>query len=121
MDCDLEATLYTRISNRKILTWIQRITDTSPLLMVVGGYNFNATNGLISDVELVSTKAGNACSKRVRPLPGTIVISICLYRASLLGLPQVASTHGSQPDGFEWWYSRNLGPAITRYSSYLKL
>ena len=58
--------------NRKILTWIQRITETSPLLMVVGGYNFNATNGLISDVELVSATAGNACSKRVRPLPGTI-------------------------------------------------
>ena len=38
--------------------------------MVVGGYNFNATNGLISDVELVSTTKGNACSKRVRPLPG---------------------------------------------------
>ena len=51
--------------------YIQSIyTDTSPLLMVVGGYNFNATNGLISDVELVSTTQGNTCSKRVRPLPG---------------------------------------------------
>ena len=31
VDCDLEATLYTRISNRKILTWIQRITGESLL------------------------------------------------------------------------------------------
>ena len=43
--------------------------------MVVGGYNFNATNGLISDVELVSTNEGNACSKRVRPLPGVDLVS----------------------------------------------
>ena len=39
--------------------------------MVVGGYNSNATNGLINDVELVSATEGNACSRRVRPLPGS--------------------------------------------------
>ncbi len=70
VDCDLEATLYTRITSRKILTWIQRLTDTSPLVMVAGGYNADAPNGLLHDVELVSPTPGNLCSKRVRPLPG---------------------------------------------------
>jgi hypothetical protein len=34
----LKATIYTRVSNRKILNWIQEQTDTNPLVMVIGGY-----------------------------------------------------------------------------------
>ena len=44
--------------------------DMHPLIMVAGGLNKNIPNGLTSDVELISTKAGNVCTKRVRPLPG---------------------------------------------------
>ena len=39
IDCKLNATILTRISHREILTWIQQVTDTTPLLMVVGGYS----------------------------------------------------------------------------------
>ena len=38
LDCNLKATIYTRVSNRKILNWIQEQTDTNPLVMVIGGY-----------------------------------------------------------------------------------
>ena len=40
--------------------------------MVVGGYSDKVPNGLLHDVELISPAKGNACTKRVRPLPGTI-------------------------------------------------
>ena len=40
VDCDLEATLYTRISNRKILTWIQRITGKSIVEPKLWKYRF---------------------------------------------------------------------------------
>jgi N-acetylneuraminic acid mutarotase len=33
--------------------------ETTPLLMVVGGYNSNATNGLLHDVELISATPNN--------------------------------------------------------------
>ena len=39
--------------------------------MVVGGYSPSVPNGLLHDVELISPTKGNACTKRVRPLPGT--------------------------------------------------
>jgi secreted trypsin-like serine protease len=38
LDCNLKATIYARVSNREILTWIQKVTDTSPLVVVIGGY-----------------------------------------------------------------------------------
>lgn len=38
--------------------------------MVVGGYSPTLPNGLLADVELISPSKGNACTKRVRPLPG---------------------------------------------------
>ena len=70
VDCDLKATIFTRVSNREILLWIQKVTDTSPLLMVVGG--FNSEKGLISDVEVISAKPSNVCSKFVRPIFGKV-------------------------------------------------
>ena len=37
--CNFEATLYVRVEDRKILTWVQKETDQTPLLMVVGGFS----------------------------------------------------------------------------------
>lgn len=46
------------------------MTDTSPLLMVVGGYN--SKDKLLNDVELISSKDQNLCSKFVRPIFGKV-------------------------------------------------
>eukprot|EP00095_Tigriopus_kingsejongensis_P000444 maker-scaffold492_size156171-snap-gene-0.17 protein:Tk00444 transcript:maker-scaffold492_size156171-snap-gene-0.17-mRNA-1 annotation:"AT19278p" len=70
INCKLQAQIYTRLTNRQILTWIQTNTETSPFLMVVGGYNEEFFNGLLRDVELISPEPGNLCTKRVRPLLG---------------------------------------------------
>lgn len=37
--------------------------------MVVGGYSPTVPNGLLNDVEIISTKRNNVCTKRARPLP----------------------------------------------------
>ena len=70
IDCKLEATIYVRITNREILNWIQKESNTSPLLMVVGGYNKDQK--LLNDVELISSKKNNVCSKAVRPIFGKV-------------------------------------------------
>ena len=46
------------------------MTDTTPLLMVVGGYN--SKDKLLNDVELISSKEQNFCSKFVRPIFGKV-------------------------------------------------
>ena len=38
LDCALRATIYARVSNREILTWIQQTTNTSPLVAIIGGF-----------------------------------------------------------------------------------
>ena len=63
--CEAEATIFTRVSNRQILSWIQNTTDTSPLLMVVGGYSnkkLNKVNGLLRSVELITPTGNKFCS-----------------------------------------------------------
>ena len=63
--CEAEVTILTRVSNRQILSWIQKTTDTSPLLMVVGGYSsesFNNVNGLLRSVELITPNGNRLCS-----------------------------------------------------------
>ena len=76
LDCNLKATIYTRVSNREILTWIQKITDTYPLVVVIGGYTrqiFSRTKGLTdrdepgpdNDIEIISKN--NQCKKGIRP------------------------------------------------------
>ena len=63
--CFAEATIFTRVSNRQILSWIQKITDTSPLLMVVGGFNdkdLNKVNGLLRSVELITPTGNRFCN-----------------------------------------------------------
>ena len=94
----LEATLYTKVANREILTWIQKETDTTPLLLVYGGYNgtknaFNNPDGILNDVELISTTKPSLCSKRVQPVQGDLLVTydpvdereIVLDSASTLG------------------------------------
>lgn len=68
VECRLEATIYTRLTNRQVLDWIQKITDSSPLLMVVGGYNRDKQ--LLNDVELITSEPSNLCSKHVAPIFG---------------------------------------------------
>ena len=68
--CQLGGTVFTRISNRDILYWIQQVTNTFPLVMVVGGYN--TEKELLTDVELISGEANNVCSKNVRPIYGRV-------------------------------------------------
>ena len=90
ISCKFEAQIYTRINNRKILTWIRRAAGTQKTsflpvwnhcktvvfirvlgvanpIMVVGGYNSDVPNGLLDDVEVISPKEGNVCTKRVSP------------------------------------------------------
>ena len=61
----MKAQLFTRITNREILTWIQKVSDTAPLIMVVGG--FNGTHP-VNDVEVITTKGTNRCAKPIRPI-----------------------------------------------------
>ena len=63
--CKAKATILTRVSNGQILSWIQKTTDTSPLLMVVGGYSsklINNVNGLLRSVELITPNGNSLCS-----------------------------------------------------------
>ena len=63
--CEAQSTIFTRVSNRQILSWIQKITDTSPLLMVVGGFNdkdLNKVNGLLRSVELITPTGNRFCN-----------------------------------------------------------
>ena len=39
LDCRLRATIYTRVSQRKVLRWIQKISGTEPVVMVAGGFS----------------------------------------------------------------------------------
>ena len=61
----MKAQLFTRVTNREILTWIQKVSGTAPLIMVVGGYN--GTHPL-NDVEVISTQGTNRCAKPIRPI-----------------------------------------------------
>lgn len=59
------------MTNRRVLNWIQEVTDTTPLLMVVGGYSDLVSNGITNDIELISTRTNNLCTKFVKPYYGT--------------------------------------------------
>ena len=61
--CDAKASLFTRISDRQILSWIQEVTDTSPLLMVIGG---DTAESLTNSIELLTpnAKAFKTCNRR---------------------------------------------------------
>ena len=60
----MKASIFTRITNREILNWIQDQSQSAPLLMVVGGYNGTTA---LNDVELISTQ-GKKCVKPIRSI-----------------------------------------------------
>ena len=81
IDCKLKATIYTRVSNRQVLTWIQKVTETTPLIMVVGGFaSFNTdrlgrvkqpkSNKPTFEIELISQRNSKSCSKAVKGYKG---------------------------------------------------
>ncbi len=47
-----------------------QVTDTRPLIMVVGGFSALAKNGITNDVELISTRPNRACSKFAKKIIG---------------------------------------------------
>ena len=78
---EIKATIYTRVSNRQVLTWIQKVTETTPLIMVVGGFaSFNTDrlgrvkqpkyNKPTFDIELISQRNSKSCSKAVKGYKG---------------------------------------------------
>ena len=72
LDCKLKATIYTRIGERNILSWIQKVTNTEPLIMVAGGYvgpQYSASN-LTNKVELIGAKYDRQCSKAINTIIG---------------------------------------------------
>ena len=64
IDCAMKASIFTRITNRELLLWIQDQSQSAPLLMVVGGYNGTTA---LNDVELISTQ-GKKWVKPIRPI-----------------------------------------------------
>ena len=75
LDCKLKATIYARVSERRILTWIQKITNTEPLLMVVGGYSEGfSDNNLLNNVEIIEPNFNpkSRCSRSIRPVLGNL-------------------------------------------------
>ena len=73
IDCKLRATIYTRIAERRILSWIQKVTNTEPLLMVVGGFNRDYCNKLLVGVELIGNNYNRACSQAASFNEGYII------------------------------------------------
>ena len=75
LDCNLKATIYARVSNREILTWIQEVTNTYPLVLVIGGYSkleYSRKKKLVpkveggpdNDIEIISRD--RKCQKGIR-------------------------------------------------------
>ena len=67
MNCEKNVAVYIRVTGRRILPWIQKVTETTPLLLVAGG-NSRSTNG--PDIEVISGKDNRHCSKSVKPYFG---------------------------------------------------
>ena len=38
MNCEKNSGVYIRVTSQRILPWIQNVTETTPLLLVAGGY-----------------------------------------------------------------------------------
>ena len=88
----MKASIFTRITNREILNWIQDQSQSAPLLMVVGGYNGTTA---LNDVELISTQ-GKKCVKPIRPI-GEVRIYFCSHHLAQwdLGLWKVKRSNVS--------------------------
>jgi hypothetical protein len=53
-----------------ILPWKQKVTRSSTLLLVAGGFSGSYEGGLINDIELISGENNTACSKSAKPIFG---------------------------------------------------
>ena len=65
--------LLIRLTHPRVLNWIQNITNTYPIVMVIGGYTNNDPrypNGLTNDIELLNSKNEELCSRTVKPFFG---------------------------------------------------
>ena len=93
----MKATIYTRVSNRKILNWIQEQTDTNPLVMVIGVYTEveekrrklvpRAFPGPTNSIEIISKSS--SCRRGVSPAFGFKFTSV---------------------DGEQWYEADAIGP-----------
>ena len=54
LDCRLRATIYTRVSQRKVLHWIQKISGTQPVVMVVGGFSSHSKDFLQAKAKVIT-------------------------------------------------------------------
>ena len=66
LDCRLRATIYIRVSQRKVLHWIQKISGTQPVVMVVGGFSSHSKDFLRAKAKVITYI-----------LTGTITLLIC--------------------------------------------
>ena len=55
LDCRLRATIYTRVSQRKVLHWIQKISGTQPVVMVVGGFTSHSKDFLQAKAKVITS------------------------------------------------------------------
>ena len=55
LDCRLRATIYTRVSQRKVLHWIQKISGTQPVVMVVGGFSSHTKDFLKAKAKVITS------------------------------------------------------------------
>ena len=54
LDCRLRATIYIRVSQRKVLHWIQKISGTQPVVMVVGGFSSHSKEFLQAKAKVIT-------------------------------------------------------------------
>ena len=52
-----------------VMPWKQKLTGSSPLLLVAGGFS-GSSGGPINDIELISGENNTACSESVKPIFG---------------------------------------------------
>ncbi len=64
--------LLLSLFNDYIIQLLYYDQDTGPLLLVAGGFNDAASNGMTHDVELISSTPNNKCLKRVAPFSGNM-------------------------------------------------
>ena len=55
LDCRLRATIYTRVSQRKVLRWIQKISGTEPVVMVAGGFSAHTKKFLQAKAKVITS------------------------------------------------------------------
>ena len=68
---ETKANVLTRVTDREILNWIQKHSNSAPILMVMGGHNKN--QGYLNTVEIVSGQDNPPCANNAPDIDGGIV------------------------------------------------